>query len=187
MEDENELPYLLSEKRDKFSSGSDNLSNEEKLNRILNSMNISTSERSILKDKLISFLNAKDCKGLKVEDYFDAYNFIFTRENKYVRTENRFEYIPGFETQRIFNECYTTHNHDNLLRDSLFKDLIKKTPLEFIDCSGGYELDYSMARDEFNMLDEVDIKVSFRAGPKNRLYRLDLDKMELSENYFEYD
>lgn len=66
MEDENELPYLLSEKRDKFSSGSDNLSNDEKLNRILNSMNISTSERSVLKDKLISFLNAKDCKGLRL-------------------------------------------------------------------------------------------------------------------------
>ena len=44
-----------------------------------------------------------------------------------------------------------------------------------------------MARDEFNMLDEVDIKVSFRAGAKNRMYKLDLDTMELSENYFEYD
>ena len=37
------------------------------------------------------------------------------------------------------------------------------------------------------MKDELELNVWFRVGSNDRVYKLDLDKMELSENYFEYD
>lgn len=52
---------------------------------------------------------------------------------------------------------------------------------------GGYESEYLGREDEFVMIDEINVKASFKAGSKIRSYRLDLDRMELSKDYFEYD
>uniref|UniRef100_UPI0025CD7C4C hypothetical protein n=1 Tax=uncultured Methanobrevibacter sp. TaxID=253161 RepID=UPI0025CD7C4C len=68
-----------------------------------------------------------------------------------------------------------------------FKELIRKTGFEFLKCSGGYVIDYTFASDDFKMKDELELNVWFRVGSNDRVYKLDLDKMELSENYFEYD
>ena len=53
--------------------------------------------------------------------------------------------------------------------------------MEFIECSGGYETKYSMADDDFTLVDEIRVKVSFKKGQEKRLYMLDLDRMELGQ------
>jgi hypothetical protein len=196
-EDENELPYLVSEKRDDDSrsyggSGYSNVeapkSEEEQIDDILKSMDLSFRQWSALRQKLLEFLNSKDCTGLRVEGGFGGYDFIFTRENEYVRTEHKFEYFTELgNLERVFSDCYDTHYHDGLLADSRFQDMVRKTGLEFIGCRGGYVSKYETARDEFTLTDEIDVRVSFRVGSTKRLYKLDLERMELSERYFEFD
>ncbi len=199
-EDENELPYLVWETRDEdshsksysnhdYSNKEKAKTNEEKLDEILSSIYISVSQWTILKNKLISFLNSKDCTDLTaVEDMFGGYTFVFTRENEYVRTTVEFFYDPNYaELRRIFVDCNTYHNHDNLVNNPSFQNLIKKTGMEFIKCAGGYVTDYSMAADEFTLKDEIDVGVYFKVGSKERRYELDLNKMELSKEYFEFN
>lgn len=194
MEDENELPYLVWETRDDTSSKSyadheakSHRTDEEKINDLVNSMNITQGFRLILKDKIMSFLNAKDCTGLRVDGGFGEYVFVLTRENEYVCTTDEFELLTELEnTRRVFFECYTSHDHENLLKDSRFKALIKKSGMEFLRCSGGYVTDYSRVDDTFTVKDEIEVKVFFRVGSKERIYTLDLDRMELSSEYLEY-
>lgn len=198
-EDENELPYLVSSRRDnEYSSDSHDSYDEfedfknhkdksENLDDVLNSIYISDSKRRVLKNKVKSLLNARDCVSLNVEDGFDGCIFTFTRENEYIRTVDEFEYYPSMSNdKRVFHECYTTHNYDNLLKSPRFQDMIEKTGFEFIGCNGGYVTDYSMADDEFTFKDEIEVKVLFKVGSRERSYVLDLEKMKLSEDYFEY-
>ena len=196
MEDENELPYLLWETRDSNSSGSyrdyeakshtKGKTDEENINSFVNSLNISRKFRLNLKNKIMSFLNAKDCTGLTVDGGMGEYILIFTRENEYVRTTDEFVLLTEAEnSQRVFHDCYSSHNHDKLLNDSRFNAMIKKSGMEFIQCAGGYVTDYSMADDVFTLKDEIRVKVYFKVGSKERMYILDLDRMELSEDYFE--
>lgn len=193
MEDENELPYLVWESRDEndyHSSSRDYYSdnketNEERLDRILKSIYISASRRKILKDKIISLLNAKDCTSLTVDmTGVGEYSFIFTRENEYVKTVDEFYYNVDFENnQRVFWDCYSCHDYDNLVKNLRFQNLVKRSGMEFVRCGGGYSTDYSMADDEFTFRDEIDLRVFFMAGSSERIYKLDLDRMELSEDY----
>ena len=191
-EDENELPYLVSQKRDdgRPSHGSSRhdgpKNNEEKINDILISMDIPYSQYVKLKEKVMSFLDAKDCTGLTVEMDYDEYDFIFTRENEYIKTTDTFEYFTEFELDRLFKDCYTTHNYDNLEKNPHFQDLIRRTGLEYMGCSGGYKVETKYFS-EFIMPDELDLGVNFRVGSKKRHYKLDLEKMKLSEDYFEFN
>ena len=194
MEDENELPYLVWETRgDDSSAGREEESyekgktDEEKVNDLVNSMNISGNFRRVLKDKILTFLNAKDCTGMAVDGGMGEYVFTFTRENEYVCTTNEFVLLTEIEnTSRVFYDCYTSHNHDKLLNDSRFKAMIGKSGMEFIQCGGGYETDYSRIDDVFTLKDEFGIRVYFKVGSKERQYTLDLDRMELSEDYSEF-
>lgn len=196
MEDENELPYLVWETRDNNSSGSyqaheaksheKRKTDEEKINSFVNSLSISRKFRLNLKNKIISFLNAKDCTGLTVDGGMGEYILIFTRENEYVCTTDEFVLLTEAEnSQRVFHDCYSSHNHDKLLKDSRFNAMIKKSGMEFIECAGGYVTDYSRVKDDFTLKDEIRVKVYFKVGSKERMYILDLDRMELSDDYFE--
>ena len=184
-EDENELPYLLSEKRDIASPSKSRP--KISVNDILDSMDLPLSRRIPLEEKLVSFLNAKDCVGLRVEDEFYACNFIFTRRNSYVTTTDTFIYSTEFSPRkRVFHDCYPSHDHSRLLKDKRFQDMIKRTGMEFVDCSGGYVTEYSGREDEFTMRDEINVRVIFSVGSEKRMYKLDLDSMEIDEKYFKY-
>ncbi len=203
-EDENELPYLVSQKRDdgtsrdsepyddEVSYGDDfssnkNLTNAERLDNILNSMGLFLAQKVILKNALAALLNSRDCTRLEVnEEGYGYYTFVFTRENEYIKTTDEFEYTLEFDVRRTFIDCYTSHNYDRLISNPSFRNLIEKTEGEFIRCSGGYETDYSMASDEFSFSDEINLRVIFRVGSFERSYKLDLDRMELSDDYYEY-
>lgn len=162
MEDENELPYLVWETRDSKPSKPYIKNNKKNLDDILTSLNLNASQKRILKDKIIEFSNAKDCTDLTVDFGLGGCEFIFTRKNRYIETVDTFEYDPSFETSRIFRDCFTTHSHERLLKSPEFQQLIRKVGLEFTGCSGGYESKYSMADDEFNLVDEINVKVNFR-------------------------
>ena len=202
-EDENELPYLVSQKRDEDKSFGDesydieigygdtssnkNLTNAERLDNILDSMGLFLAQKYILKNALVSLLNSRDCTRLDVNEVeYGYYLFVFTRENEYIKTTDEFEYNTEFDIRRIFIDCYTRHNYDRLIANPHFKALIEKTDGQFIRCSGGYETDYSMASDVFSFSDEINLRVIFKIGSLQRSYKLDLDSMELSDDYYEF-
>lgn len=187
-EDENELPYLLWEKRDGISSksnrGQSPNANRQTLDDVLNSLYISDGQRAVLRAKLVSFLNSGDNISLTVEDGFDGCMFIFTRENEYVKTTDQFEYCTSFNLKRVFSDCYSSHDYDKLLNNPRFKAMIKKTGLEFLRCNGGFVCEYSGRFDEFTMKNELDLCVIFKDGSTTRGYELDLDRMELGRKLF---
>ena len=111
MEDEHEWPYLVREVKDEIPKREnkrlkDERSNEEKVSDIIKSIDISPEFQRILKDKVMSLLNAKDCTALNVLDHeFGSYSFVFTRENMYVKTTDEFEFRTELENpRRVFME-----------------------------------------------------------------------------------
>ena len=194
-EDENELPYLVNEKRDDgrpsgYRGDYQNempKSREKKVFDILLEMDLTPLDHIALQKKVMSFLDARDCTGLNVEIGFGSHVFVFTRENEYITTTDEFDYLPDLRLKRIFKDSYTYHNYDRLLNDSRFQNLIKISGHEFIKCTGGYVTRYNGAKDEFTMEDELDLGVLFKVGSKERMYKLDLDRMKLSEEYSEFN
>jgi hypothetical protein len=161
---------------------------EDGLDDILNSMFISEIQRDLLKIKLQSMLKAKDVTGLLMREGRGEYIFEFTRENQYVKTLDRFFYSPKDQNvMRVFCDSESTHYHDGLLKDQRFKRMVEKTGLELIGCRGGHKVEYEFYPGRFDLADEIDIIVYFRISEhKERLYHLDLDKMELKSPH-DYD
>lgn len=158
---------------------------EEILDNILAGMFLPVSRWAALKNKLLSFYNSRDCTNLTVEGGYGEYIFKFTRQNRYIKTVDEFYYYPDMDFERIFQDFYTTHDYENLLKDPKFKRMISATGLEFVRCSGGYVTRYLMAEDEIIMKDELDICVIFKSdSPIETCYALDLDKMELTDKLF---
>ena len=188
-EDENELPYLVSSKRDKITGSSiDTRSNEEKLDDIIDKLYVSDLEKLLIKSALLKFLSSKDCTGLVAEDDFTSASFTIIRENDYIQTRSEFLFSQDlFRVKRVFWDCYTSHNHDGLLSNPRFRQLVNDTPYEFEDVVGGYESRYNGADDVFELLDEINVRVAFKVDSRTkRSYKLDLDTMKLSDDYFEY-
>ncbi len=204
-EDENELPYLVSQKRDDDSFENSGYSEDEEfdsdynssarhksggksLDDILNSIYLLENQRLILKNELAELLNCRDCTRLDVKEFgFGSYSFVFTRENEYIKTMDEFLYDSDLDLSRTFSDCYTTHNYDKLIRNPRFVKMIEKTGMEFSRCSGGYESEYSFASDKFSLKDEINVRVIFKVGSRERSYGLDLDRMELSKDYNEFN
>ena len=188
-EDENELPYLVVSKRDNIKGSSiDTRSNEEKLDDIIDKLYVSDLEKLLIKSALLKFLSSKDCTGLVAEDDFTSASFTIIRENDYIQTRHEFLFSQNlFRVKRVFWDCYTSHNHDGLLSNPRFRQLVNDTPYEFEDVVGGYESRYNGADDVFELLDEINVRVAFKVDSRTkRSYKLDLDTMKLSDDYFEY-
>jgi hypothetical protein len=153
----------------------------ESLDDILNSMHISETQKSLLKIKLNSMLEARDVTGLEVGGDYREYIFSFTRKNEYVTTVDRFFYDPKDQNlMRVFYDCESNHSHDGLLNSPRFKRMVEKTGLEFIECRGGHKVEYEFYPMRFDFSDEIDILVYFAlSGNRERVCHLDLEKMEL--------
>ena len=185
-EDENELPYLVSSKRDRIKgSPVDARTRDEKLDEIISRLYVSDLEKILLKSNLLKFLSAKDCTGLIAEDDFTSCSFTITRENDYIKTQDEFLFSHDlFRVKRVFWDCYTSHSHDKLLSNPRFRKLIDSTPYEFVDVVGGYESRYNGREDVFELLDEINVRVTFRVDSKTqRMYRLDLDTMTFTDHF----
>lgn len=152
------------------------------LEDILDSMYISSLQKDALRLKLKTFLQARDCTRLSAREGRGEYVFYLTRENGYVRTVDEFYFDPRDDNmERVFCECITNHTHDGLVKSPEFRELIKKTGLEFIGCRGGYRTEYISIIEGFRLVDEIEIIVYFKVSPhRQRNYRLDLEKMELT-------
>ena len=119
------------------------------------------------------------------------FDFIFEKENKYIKTTYTCEYLKYRIPGRIFEDFSTTHNHDRLLEDKSFQKLVMdvedKTGFRFKECLGGYG--YDLDEDHYNFIftDEIKISVDFEM-PDGRIasYGLDLDNMSLSRDYVVY-
>lgn len=152
------------------------------LEDILNSIYLSAIQKQALKEKLKTILSARDCVRLEAREGRGEYIFNVTRQNEYVRTVDEFFFDPREENMtRVFCECLSHHNHDNLLKSPEFKSLIKRTGLEFIECRGGYRTVYISILEGFEMLDEIDVLVYFKLSRnRERVYHLDMERMELT-------
>ncbi|WP_407375601.1 hypothetical protein [Methanobrevibacter sp.] len=188
--DENELPYLVSEKRNDGSNAGAYGSlktDDERIDEIVSSIyGIPDYIRFILKIKLKSFLNSKDCIRLDVDEIdLGYYLFTFTRQNEFLKTLDEFEFSKDFTRHdKLFIDCISTHSYDGLLNDSCFKELLKRTPMKFERVGGGYECDYSFADDEFTFRNEPEVYVVFNDRGKQTAYDLDMDRMELGKKLF---
>ena len=156
---------------------------EAGLDDIIDSMMISAIQKSSLKAKLESILEAADCTRLSARPGRGEYVFSVTRENGYVRTIDEFYFDPREQNmERVFCECLSSHNHDGLLKSPEFKKLIKDTGLEFIECRGGYRVEFISILEGFRMVDEIDVMVYFRLSEKSeRVCHLDLERMKLKD------
>ena len=157
---------------------------------IIDGMYINNAQKQLLKSRVTEYLASRDCNSLEVinHDNYRDYTFVFTRENEYIKTVDEFDYDAKYvNLTRVFRECYQSHYHDKLKSNPKFRKMIEKTGLEFLGCHGGYVTDYNTADDRFKMTGEISVTVSFRAGSKKRIYDLDLDRMELSRDYREWD
>lgn len=146
-----------------------------------------------LKAKLREYVAAEDFNGFYIKkDYgFDVYYFNFIQENEFVRTTHKMTYFPDeyhISPERAFYETYSEHNHDKLLANPRFKDLIKGVGLEFTGCGGGYMLYLKHTYLDVELTGEIEIDVYFKVNnKKKRQYELDLESMQLSDEYDEYD
>nr|WP_294999673.1 hypothetical protein [uncultured Methanobrevibacter sp.] len=102
-EDENELPYLVSSKRDRIKgSPVDARTRDEKLDDIISRLYVSDLEKILLKSNLLKFLSAKDCTGLIAEDDFTSCSFTITRENDYIKNRMSFSFSMIFSGSSVF-------------------------------------------------------------------------------------
>ena len=161
---------------------------QEKMERIWKGQNFDPFDEPILKEKVKEFLSAKDCTDFRIEPRMLGLAFIFTRENEYVRTVDEFIYDFDYQKhERIFTDCRSHHCHDGLVSNPRFTKMIDDTGLEFLECRGGYLVDVRFGPFDMVMLDEIEIYVHLKSGSSTRIYRLDLDRMELDDDYYEWD
>ena len=142
-----------------------------------------------LVNRSLVLMKSNDCRLVKIADRYYGLDFIFEKEHKYFKTTYTCEYIPG--SVRIFDDYGVTHNHDKLLRDESFKNLIKdtenKTGFTFIECGGGYGSQLDDNRFDFIFNDNIYVFVRFDMGDgKIAVYDVDLDNMQLSKDYRVY-
>ena len=165
------------------------ISVEDKIDKYFQSNYFDPCIKFLLWDKLKEYAGAKDCVDFEVDESNIHYIiFRFTRQNEYIKTVIDFYYDHDYRIhKRILNDCRIYHYHDGLLANPRFKKLIKSTGREFIRCSGGYELDVILAPYDIRLLDDIDVSVHFRMESDQWVYRLDLDRMELSNDYIELD
>lgn len=163
-------------------------SNDYDLDDVLDALFINQMQKSLLKQKLESYLRAKDVRKLFVRQANNEYAFHITRQNRYVKTVDEFYYDPKYvNPTQVFAECITNHTHDGLKSDPRFKALIKSMDYPLHRISGGYVTEYSSWPREFRLIDRIEISLHFRIGEKIRTYRLDIERMKLDENYYEFE
>lgn len=161
----------------------------EELSDILSNKIWDEFEITKLVNRSLVLMKSNDCRLVEIADSNYGIDFTFEKEHKYFKTRYVCEYVPS--SVRIFEDFGVTHNHDKLLMDDSFKKLIKdtenKTGFTFKECDGGYGFELDEDRFNFIFNDEIRIIVRFNMGDsKTAVYDVDLNNMELSEDYRVY-
>ncbi len=161
----------------------------EELKDILSNKIWDEFEISKLVNRSIVLMKSNDCRLVEIADSNYGIDFTFEKEHKYFKTRYVCEYVPG--SIRVFEDFGVTHDHDKLLMNESFKKLIKdtenKTGFTFKECDGGYGSQLDDNRFDFIFNDKIYIIVRFDIGDgKIAVYDIDLDTMQLSEDYRAY-
>ena len=185
-----DIPYMGYLKDRPEDDVSDNFSFDELLDLICSRMCITSRKAIEVKREIGLLLRAKGAYLRDVRFREVGWTeFIITRENRYFRTDDKFIYLDEYDNpRRVFEDAETYHHYENLLNDDEFKNLIRKTGLEFERCSGGYRSTYHMYKDKFELLDGYDLWVHFILDETHSaVYELDLENMALSDDYGVYE
>ena len=183
-EDENELPYLVSEKRDDYrGSGSVNLKTEFEnvpfrefrsyVNRLLMPQNdINTIISSIR-------VQPKGCTcSIRQDGHIVNINLFL--KNEYLASE----FHAKFDSKMYFYPPY--HNYRNLESSQWFRNEVKRVEreisLKYYACGGGYKFNFK--DDRLEVLDDVDVLAYFSDGGQfsdSHSYRVDFKAKKLVE------
>ena len=161
----------------------------EELSDILSEKIFDEFEITKLVNRAIVLMKSNDSRLVEITDSSYGIDFTFEKEHKYFKTRYVCEYVP--DSPRIFEDFAVTHSHDKLLMNESFKKLIKdtenKTGFKFKECGGGYGSQLDEDRFNFIFNDEIRVFVCFDMGDgKTAVYNIDLDNMQLSEDYSVY-
>lgn len=163
---------------------------KEQISEILDGMYLNPLEKLMLINKAISLIKSNDCRLEEIRQEYDSILFTFKKEHRYFYTEYECIFSSGyFREDRVFYDCTMRHNHDKLLQNDSFKKMIRdtenKTGFTFRNCGGGYDdSDFDIVTGDFTFNSRFKVFVRFDTdGGRVAVYDLDLDKMELSEEY----
>ena len=165
---------------------------EETLEYIADHVCATSPQKLQLKAKIRQYMKARDFNGfyIRKESGFEVYYFHFIQENEYVKSTHVMIFIQDpnyYSPYHAFHDFYSLHSHDGLLRNPRFKRLIESVGHEFDGCQGGYETHLANSFSDITLTGEIKVKVYFNVGRNRRVYKLNLDEMELSSDYDEYD
>jgi len=185
-EDDNELPYLVSSKREPIRSGGGYISPAMNANNVpfrefpayVNRLNIPYDDKRLLIDSIIvepenctfSFKNSQD--NLKIE---------FTVENQYVRS-----YVSVVFDGELY-VSFWSGNYDGLESMQWFKNEVRRIKKEigkdFWSFAGGFH--HELRNGIFRLTNDCSIVAYFGDGSTNmehRLYNVDLANQRLNLN-----
>lgn len=165
---------------------------DEELFNIADSVCITDGRKFHLFTKIKEYLKTRDSKGFYVTKdlWFEVYYFNFIQENEYVKTTHVMTFVqdPDYSSpDKIFYESSSRHSHEKLLADSRFQKLIERTGLEFSGCIGGYMLYLKFPGHDVKMTPIIETFACFNVNGECRQHLLDLDSMQLCEEYYGYD
>lgn len=94
---------------------------------LLNYLFIDGAQKILIKNKLETYIKAKDVKKLHLRQALNEYVFEITHQNEYITTVDEFYYNPKYENPtQVFADCIQNHNYDALKSNPDFKTLVKK-------------------------------------------------------------
>lgn len=137
----------------------------------------------------IKLMKSNDSRLVSIERGLDLdIDFVFEKEHRYFTTRYECAFNPLYEGPRVFEEFAIKHNYNRLLDDRSFRKIISdrenETGFTFRGCSGGYSAQLDDNHYDFIFNDKIDLTVDFDMGDgRTAVYDIDLDRMQLSEEY----
>ncbi len=166
---------------------------KDQIREILEGMYVNPMEKMMLINKAVSLIKSNDCRLEEIRQEYDYIIFTFKKEHRYFYTKYECIFSSNyFREDRVFYDCMMMHNHDNLLQNDSFKKLIrdteKRTGFTFRNCGGGYDdPNFDIVSEDFTFNRRFKVFVRFDTDDgRVAVYDLDLDRMELSEEYRVY-
>ena len=142
---------------------------------LLNYLFIDGAQKILIKNKLETYIKAKDVKKLHLRQALNEYVFEITHQNEYITTVDEFYYNPKYENPtQVFADCIQNHNYDALKSNPDFKTLVKKIGKPVYRIIRWYVTEYTSWPREFNLIDRIEVRVQFKFEDKIRSYYLDL-------------
>lgn len=149
-----------------------------------------TIERIV--SRSLKLMKSNGSRLVSIERGFDFdIDFVFEKEHRYFTTRYECAFDRLYEGPQPFRDFAIKHDYTRLLDDGSFRKMISdkedETGFTFRGCSGGYGAQLDDTRYDFIFNDEINLTVDFDMGDgRTAVYGVDLDRMQLSEDYRVY-